>query len=199
MTLGLDDIGGAGRAGGERLVELADPLREGVALLLDDRARLALHRQPLRQQAVDAGGRAGLAARLQHLHEQAADQHDLAGRDRRSRHPLVADPHAVGAAEVLDPREAVVEVEARVLARHARVIAADRALGGASDHHRLDPQLEGPIASVDVAVEQRGHDRGRSYHTVEGPKTRKPARRRRRRAGLLASLVRCARARSART
>jgi hypothetical protein len=154
-------VRGRPRLGVHLADQLADPLGQRAALVLDRRPRLALHRQPVRQLGVDAAGRRQRALRPEHLDQQAADQRDLTGGQRRDADAIAADEHPVGAAQILDPDRVAVERHPRVLARHARIVAADRAVRGPADDRWLRAELVRAVDAIDVAIEQGGHARTR--------------------------------------
>ena len=73
-------VGGGARLGVHLADQLADALGQRGALVLDRRAGLALHREPVRELGVDPAGRRQRALGAEHLDEQAAHQRDLPGR-----------------------------------------------------------------------------------------------------------------------
>ena len=79
------------------LEQLADAIDERIALVLDGRACLALHLQPLRERAVQADRGGERAARRQQPEHQASDEDDLPGRHRGALDFLRSDVDAVRA------------------------------------------------------------------------------------------------------
>ena len=139
------------------LEHLADALDERIALVLDGRARLALHLEPQRERAVQAHRRRQRAADRQQPQHQAPDQHDLAGRHLRALDLVRPDVDPVRAAEILDPQRALLDVEPGVDTRHAWIVASDRALRRATDRDRVGPQRERTVDTVDVAIDEGRH------------------------------------------
>ncbi len=142
---------------GELLMKLVDPLRERIALVLDRCAILALEIEPRRERAVQSHRRRQRAARGQQTDHQATDEDDFAGRHRRALHLVRADEDAVRATEILDPQRALLEEEPRMHARHARVLAADRALHAAAHHDRFVAERERAVDAVSVRIDEGRH------------------------------------------
>src|SRR6185312_1594942 len=134
----------------------------------DGRRPRARGRHAARRHRRHVAGHARRRVRHQAQDQRAAGD-GIAGAEGRLLHLVVAHVDAVGAAEIFDPVVAVPE-DARVTARHHRVLGLHLTLGRASNEDRLGAEQESFIHAVRVVINELRHRRTQPhYHEKTEP------------------------------